>query len=106
MSTRRRIVQACLAAIPVAIVVGSPVAALAQAKLKVAAVYTVPYEQQWVSRIHNALKAAEARGEIEYKSSEKPATYCKNRPPNTAIGETKITENGNIQLSYNATRNK
>ncbi len=73
MSTRRRIVQACLAAIPVAIVVGSPVAALAQAKLKVAAVYTVPYEQQWVSRIHNALKAAEARGEIEYKSSENVA---------------------------------
>ncbi|MBB6579164.1 basic membrane lipoprotein Med (substrate-binding protein (PBP1-ABC) superfamily) [Comamonas odontotermitis] len=73
MSTRRRIVQACLAAIPVAIVVGSPVAAQAQAKLKVAAVYTVPYEQQWVSRIHNALKAAEARGEIEYKSSENVA---------------------------------
>ena len=32
MSTRRRIVQACLAAIPAAIVAGSPVAALAQAK--------------------------------------------------------------------------
>ena len=73
MSTRRRIVQACLAAIPAAIVAGSPVEALAQAKLKVAAVYTVPYEQQWVSRIHNALKAAEARGEIEYKSSENVA---------------------------------
>ena len=73
MSTRRRIVQACLAAIPAAIVAASPVAALAQAKLKVAAVYTVPYEQQWVSRIHNALKAAEARGEIEYKSSENVA---------------------------------
>ena len=48
MSTRRRIVQACLAAIPAAIVAGSPVAALAQAKLKVAAVYTVPYEQRSV----------------------------------------------------------
>jgi basic membrane lipoprotein Med (substrate-binding protein (PBP1-ABC) superfamily) len=44
--------------------------ALAQTKLKVAAVYTVPFEQQWVSRIHIALKAAEARGEIEYKASE------------------------------------
>ncbi len=43
---------------------------LAQAKLKVAAVYTVPFEQQWVSRLHTALKAAEARGEIEYKASE------------------------------------
>lgn len=47
-----------------------PSVALAQAKLKVAAVYTVPFEQQWVSRIHKALKAAEARGEIEYKASE------------------------------------
>lgn len=73
MSTRRRIVQVCLAAIPAAILAGSPMAALAQAKLKVAAVYTVPYEQQWVSRIHKALKAAEARGEIEYKSSENVA---------------------------------
>ena len=45
----------------------------AQAKLKVAAIYTVPYEQQWVSRIHKALKAAEARGDIEYKSSENVA---------------------------------
>ncbi len=44
--------------------------ALAQAKLKVAAIYTVPFEQQWVSRLHKALKAAEARGDIEYKASE------------------------------------
>jgi len=48
----------------------APGLALAQAKLKVAAVYTVPFEQQWVSRLHTALKAAEARGEIEYKASE------------------------------------
>ena len=48
----------------------TPGLALAQAKLKVAAVYTVPFEQQWVSRLHKALKAAEARGEIEYKASE------------------------------------
>ena len=47
--------------------------AFAQAKLKVAAIYTVPFEQQWVSRIHKALKAAEARGEIEYKASENVA---------------------------------
>jgi len=48
-------------------------AAFAQAKLKVAGVYTVPFEQQWVSRLHIALKAAEARGEIEYKASENVA---------------------------------
>ena len=51
----------------------APSLAFAQSKLKVAAIYTVPFEQQWVSRIHNALKAAEARGEIEYKSSENVA---------------------------------
>ncbi|WP_374584659.1 BMP family protein [Ideonella dechloratans] len=45
----------------------------ADAKIKVAAVYTVPFEQQWVSRIHKALKAAEARGEIEYKATENVA---------------------------------
>jgi len=44
--------------------------ALAQSKLKVAAIYTVPVEQQWVSRIDKALKAAVARGEIEYVFSE------------------------------------
>ena len=39
-------------------------------KLQVAAIYTVPVEQQWVSRIHKALSAAKATGEIEYVFSE------------------------------------
>ncbi|RVT52695.1 BMP family protein [Rubrivivax albus] len=52
---------------------GLPGPALAQAKLKVAAIYTVPVEQQWVSRIDKALKAAVARGEIEYVFSENVA---------------------------------
>lgn len=43
------------------------------APVEVAAVYTVPVEQQWVSRIHKALKAAEARGEVTYKWSENVA---------------------------------
>ena len=47
--------------------------ALAQTKIKVAAIYTVPVEQQWVSRIDKALKAAQARGEIEYVFSENVA---------------------------------
>ncbi len=47
--------------------------AFAQARLKVAAIYTVPVEQQWVSRIDKALKAAVARGEIEYVFSENVA---------------------------------
>jgi basic membrane protein A and related proteins len=42
-------------------------------KLKVAAIYTVPVEQQWVSRIDKALKAAAARGEIDYVFSENVA---------------------------------
>lgn len=47
--------------------------AFAQAKLKVAAIYTVPVEQQWVSRIDKALKTAVARGEIDYVFSENVA---------------------------------
>jgi basic membrane protein A len=62
-----------LLALAAALMLSSPGLVLAQAKLKVAAIYTVPFEQQWVSRIHKALKAAEARGEIEYKASENVA---------------------------------
>ena len=40
-----------------------PTLSLAQAKIKVAGIYTVPFEQQWAGRLHTALKAAEARGE-------------------------------------------
>jgi basic membrane lipoprotein Med (substrate-binding protein (PBP1-ABC) superfamily) len=50
-----------------------PAAAFAQAKLKVAAIYTVPVEQQWVSRIHKALNEAKAKGEIDYVFSENVA---------------------------------
>lgn len=42
----------------------------AQDMLKVAAIWTVPVEQQWASRLHNALIAAEERGEIDYVYSE------------------------------------
>ena len=62
-----------LMAMAAALALATPGLSLAQAKLKVAAIYTVPFEQQWVSRIHKALKAAEARGEIEYKASENVA---------------------------------
>lgn len=73
MNTRRRVIQGCLAAWPLTMAGLLPSTAMAQGKIKVAAVYTVPYEQQWVSRIHQALKAAEARGEIEYSASENVA---------------------------------
>jgi len=60
-------------ALATAAVAGFAGPAFAQAKLKVAAIYTVPVEQQWVSRIDKALKAAVARGEIEYVFSENVA---------------------------------
>ena len=59
-----------LLTLAVALAAAVPGLSLAQAKLKVAGIYTVPFEQQWAGRIHQALKAAEARGEIEYKASE------------------------------------
>jgi len=68
--SRRHTLMLTLAAATLA---GAAGPALAQAKMKVAAIYTVPVEQQWVSRIDKALKAAVARGEIEYVFSENVA---------------------------------
>ena len=42
-------------------------------KLKVAAIYTLPVEQQWISRIHKALNTAAENGTIEYNYSENVA---------------------------------
>ncbi|MBI2253456.1 MAG: BMP family protein [Proteobacteria bacterium] len=50
-----------------------PRLALAADPIKVAAIYTVPIEQQWVSRIHKAANTAKERGDIEYVFSEKVA---------------------------------
>jgi basic membrane protein A and related proteins len=41
--------------------------------LRVAAAYTVPVGQQWVSRVHRALEAARDRGDIVYVHSESVA---------------------------------
>jgi basic membrane protein A and related proteins len=72
MTTRRGLLAAFAGLLLAAFGVAAPVA-LAQNKIKVAAVYTVPIEQQWVSRIYKALNAAKDRGEIEYVFSEKVA---------------------------------
>jgi basic membrane protein A len=72
VSLRRHLIIRSIA-VAAALAAGVPGLAFAQAKLKVAAVYTVPFEQQWVGRLHKALKAAEARGEIEYKATENVA---------------------------------
>lgn len=69
MSPRsRRLVLAAFAAASL-----TSLPAFAQGPLKVAAIYTVPVEQQWVSRIDKALKAAAARGEVAYVFSENVA---------------------------------
>jgi basic membrane protein A and related proteins len=48
-----------------------PQLANAAGPIKTAAIYTVPVEQQWVSRIHKAAGIAKDRGDIEYVFSEK-----------------------------------
>jgi basic membrane lipoprotein Med (substrate-binding protein (PBP1-ABC) superfamily) len=72
MDARRLVLKLLAAALAMGSLLGAG-SAFAQTKLKVAAIYTVPFEQQWVSRIHKALNAAQARGEIEYKASENVA---------------------------------
>ena len=51
----------------------SSVGIAAADKIKVAAIYTLPVEQQWISRIHKALNTAADRGDIEYTFSENVA---------------------------------
>lgn len=47
----------------------SPLTAMAD-DVKVAGIFTLPVDQQWISRIHIALDAAKERGDIEYTYSE------------------------------------
>ncbi|WPE23979.1 BMP family protein [Shinella zoogloeoides] len=70
--SRRRLIQAAGASALVA-AAGLPSRLFAAEPIKVAAVFTVPVEQQWVSRIHKAANAAKDRGEIEYVYSENTA---------------------------------
>jgi basic membrane protein A and related proteins len=67
--SRRQVLKAGAAMTALA-AVGMPMRVFAQEVLKVAAIYTVPVEQQWVSRIHKAANAAKDRGDIEYVYSE------------------------------------
>ncbi len=65
----RRLALALVAASGLMLSVG----AAAAEKIKVAAIYTLPVEQQWISRIHQALNAARDRGDIDYAFSENVA---------------------------------
>ena len=54
-----------------------PARVLAADPIKMAGIYTVPVEQQWVSRIHIAAEAAQAAGRVDYSFSENVAnTDC------------------------------
>lgn len=61
-----------IAAVASAGLIASTGMALAES-IRVAAIYTLPVEQQWISRIHLALNGAKERGEIEYVFSENVA---------------------------------
>jgi basic membrane protein A len=67
--TRRRLLGASVAAAGTGLLF-RPAPLRAQSALKVAGIYTVPVEQQWVSRIHVAAEAAVAEGQIDYTFSE------------------------------------
>lgn len=47
-----------------------PLRALAQDPIRMAGIYTVPVEQQWVSRIHIAAEAQKAAGAVDYTYTE------------------------------------
>ncbi|SDA95519.1 BMP family protein [Sinorhizobium sp. NFACC03] len=70
--SRRNLIKIAGASAAVA-AAGLPSRLLAADPTKVAAIYTVPVEQQWVSRIHKAANAAKERGDIEYVYSENTA---------------------------------
>ncbi|KQY78959.1 ABC transporter substrate-binding protein [Ensifer sp. Root142] len=69
----RRTLMKVAGASAVVAAAGLPSRLFAADPIKVAAIYTVPVEQQWVSRIHKAANAAKERGDIEYVYSENTA---------------------------------
>lgn len=71
-TTRRSLLKAAGASALIA-ATGMPGRLFAAEPIKVAAVYTVPVEQQWVSRIHLAANKAKERGDIEYVFTESTA---------------------------------
>lgn len=68
-SMTRRMVLAATGALGLCLATG----VAAAEKVKVAAIYTLPVEQQWISRVHLALNTAAERGDIDYVFSENVA---------------------------------
>jgi len=65
----RRLVIGAVASAGLALSAGMAMAE----SIKVAAIFTLPVEQQWISRIHKALNGAKDRGDIDYVYSENVA---------------------------------
>ena len=57
----------------VALAAAGPARLWAAEPIKMAGIYTVPVEQQWVSRIHIAAEAAKAAGSVDYSYTENVA---------------------------------
>ncbi len=70
--SRRALIRSGLAA-AAASAATLPLPVFAQEPISVAGIYTVPVEQQWVSRIHLAAEAAKEAGQISYTFSENTA---------------------------------
>ncbi len=68
--TRRHLLATAAAGATLTALAVTPGRLLADEPLRVAGIYTVPVEQQWVSRIHLAAETAEARGDITYTFTE------------------------------------
>ncbi|MCB2134698.1 MAG: BMP family protein [Rhodobacteraceae bacterium] len=66
----RREVMTSAAALAATGVIGAPKKLWAADPVKVAGIYTVPVEQQWVSRIHKAAVVAQEAGQVEYTYTE------------------------------------
>ncbi len=67
--TRRRLLAASAGGLALA-GLARPGRLMAEEPIRVAGIYTVPVEQQWVSRIHIAAEAAQAAGAVDYRYSE------------------------------------
>ncbi|HHX90205.1 MAG TPA: BMP family ABC transporter substrate-binding protein [Paracoccus sp.] len=68
--TRRRLLATAAAGATLTTLAAAPARLMAQEPVRVAGVYTVPVEQQWVSRIHLAAETAQERGDIAYTFTE------------------------------------
>ena len=71
--SRRTLIKGTASALVLAPSLGILPLASAKDPIKTAGIYTVPVEQQWVSRIHKAALAAQSRGDIAYTFTENTA---------------------------------